>query len=338
MSEKMQAVQVQEEAIFKLVQEGHNEAAKEQLLQLVINCAKRGDFSNAERLRDRIYEIDPMALREIIRAGEVIEERMNSSIDEADQDTWASLIELLTSEEFSSMYHDMEQLVFQEGDVLVRQGAQNDGLFFINSGSVCLWYTKGDRQELIKELNGGEIVGESFFAPSSWTLSITAITTCKVSVLKRAKLEARKETLPGLESKLRDFYNRFNNISSLLKENDLDRRCSLRFSLEQKVVIQVINKSGQPQGRGFRGELVDISQGGLSLLSRITKRKNTYLLLGRYLKVIISLDEVDRKVQVAGQVIAVQPYSLLDQDYSIHLKFGKLLEDSFLESITGQEL
>jgi hypothetical protein len=80
--------------------------------------------------------------------------------------------------------------------------------------------------------------------------------------------------------------------------------------------------------------MADISHGGISFITRITKKENCRLLLGRYLRIIIPLGEADHTADISGQVIAVQPYSLLDHDYSIHLKFDKLLDHSFLKSIT----
>ncbi len=334
MSNIEQAIQEKEDAIFLLVREGKSEIAKKQLVQLVVHCAQNGDFINAERLRDRLYEIDPMALREIIHTGEVIEEHKSSSIKEDDQQIWAHLIDLLTPEEFSTIYHAMEERSFHTEEVIVNQGAQNDELFFINRGSVKLWYVKDAREILIKELHRGEIAGENFFNPSFWTLSISASSACTLSVLKLSDFELWKEKLPGLESKLRDFYNKFNDISAVLKQKKQDRRKYNRFTLNPRVLIQIINKSGQPIGKGFRGEMADISHGGLSFISRITKKENCRLLLGRYLKIIIPLGEANHSLDISGQVIAVQPYSLLEHDYSIHLKFDKLLEHTFLKSIT----
>ncbi len=334
MADKLQIIQGKEEAIFQLAKEGQNDEAKKQLVQLVFACAKNRDFTNAERLRDRIYEIDPMALREIIHTGEFIDEQKSSSINNDDQHTWANLIELLTPEEFSSIYHELEEREFSAEETVVNQGEENDELFFINSGGVRLWYTKNDREMLIKELQQGEIAGENFFEPSFWTLSITTTTTSKISALKHEKLDLWKEKLPGLESKLRDFYNRYNDISSVLKQKKQDRRTYTRFTLNPRILIQILNKSGQPLGKSFRGEMADISHGGISFICRINKKENCRLLLGRYLRIIIPLGELDNTIDVSGQVIAVQPYSLIEHDYSIHLKFDKLLDHSSLRSIT----
>ncbi len=47
-----------EDAIFRLAAEGNRDQAKQQLVDLIAATARAGDFQNAERLRERIYEID----------------------------------------------------------------------------------------------------------------------------------------------------------------------------------------------------------------------------------------------------------------------------------------
>ena len=79
----MDPIAVREEQIFQLAAGGDTEAAKNQLFDLIVASARKKDFFNAERLRERIYEIDPMALMEIIQANDIIEEE-KSQISPAD--------------------------------------------------------------------------------------------------------------------------------------------------------------------------------------------------------------------------------------------------------------
>ena len=62
----------EEAEIFVLMAQGHREQAKHRLVELIAATARAGNFSEAERLRERMYEIDPMALAEIIRTGEIM--------------------------------------------------------------------------------------------------------------------------------------------------------------------------------------------------------------------------------------------------------------------------
>ena len=44
------------------------------LYKMIVQCAKQKNFSIAEQLRERLLEVDPMALNEIINSQEIIDE------------------------------------------------------------------------------------------------------------------------------------------------------------------------------------------------------------------------------------------------------------------------
>ncbi len=321
--------------IFRMAAQGKTEEAKQALFDLVVSCARNRDFATAERLRERIYEIDPMALTEIIRSGEIIEQEKTGAISRDQLQTWSKLLDMLTPEEFSAIYHELERRMYQPEEVIVHQGDRNDELFFIDHGSVKVSYTRGDREIFVTSLNAGEIAGENFFNPSFWTISLTALTPARISVLKQGSFARWHSEYPGLESKLRDFYDRCNNIQDLLQKKGLDRRRYERYQLSRKVQIQMIDAAGKPIGRGFRGELADISRGGLSFLVRISKKENTRLLLGRNMRVTIPVAADPDQLHVHGIAIGVAPFHLLESDFSVHIKFNKPLTQNILQTILG---
>ena len=324
-----------EAAILRKAARGHKEEAKQELYDLVISCAKNKDFSNAERLRERIYEIDPMALTEIIRSGEFIEKEKTGAISPNQLETWAELLEKLDASEFSAIYHELEERTFASEEIIVRQGDQNDELFFINQGSIKVSYTKDGRDIFVSTLLRGQIVGENFFDASFWTVTLTALTPVNVSVLKSDSFHRWQEAYPGLENKLWSFYNQCNTTCALLKKKRLDRREYERTHLSRKIQIQLIDHNGKPIGRGFRGELADISQGGLSYLIRISKKENTRLLLGRTMRITIPIGDDPGHLLLEGIAIGVQPFQLLESDFSVHLKFPEVIDHDILQKILG---
>ncbi len=321
--------------IFRMAAQGKTEEAKQALFDLVVSCARNRDFATAERLRERIYEIDPMALTEIIRSGEIIEQEKTGAISRDQLQTWSRLLDKLTPEEFSAIYHELERRMYQPEEVIVNQGDRNDELFFIDHGSVKVSYTRGEREIFVTSLNAGEIAGENFFNPSFWTISLTALTPARISVLKQGSFARWHSEYPGLESKLRDFYERCNNIQDLLQKKGLDRRRHERYQLSRKVQIQMVDAAGKPIGRGFRGELADISRGGLSFLVRISKKENTRLLLGRNMRVTIPVAADPDQLHVDGIAIGVAPFHLLESDFSVHIKFNEPLAQDILQTILG---
>ncbi len=332
---KKDTIAIREEQIFSLAESGNQDEAKRQLFDLVVSCAKKKDFRNAERLRDRIYEIDPMALMEIIQSGEIIEEEKKGSITRDHLEVWAALLRELSSEEFNAMYHEMEERSYSPEETIVSQGATNDELFFINHGSVrvsCFQQGAGGRKELfVKNLAGGEIAGENFFNVSVWSVSLTAEQQTKVFVLKRADLARLEEKIPGIESKLRDYCARSSDIAALLKKKGMDRRVHDRYRLERKIHLQITGERGKILS-SFRGELADISQGGLSFVVRITRKENSRLLLGRNIKASIPLS-IGREEHLHGTVSGVQSFDLVHSDYSVHVKFDSPLDRQDLQTI-----
>ncbi len=319
---------LREEQIFQLAAKGNIDVAKKQLFDLVVACARKKDFTNAERLRDRIYEIDPMALTEIIQSGEIIDEEKSEAISTDHLDVWKKLLKILTSEEFNALYHQMEERIFQPEEIIVSQGAKNDELFFINHGSVRVSHTGGGKELFFKNLGSGEIAGENFFNASIWTVTLTARQRTSVSVLKRNALAGLEQNLPGMESKLIDFYNRTSDLYTAMKKKGMDRRIHERYRLERKIQLQIVDDRDKILS-SFRGVLADLSRGGLSFAVRITRKENSRLLLGRKIKVSVPVPgSTDRLLR--GIVTGVQVFDLVMSDYSVHVRFDRELDRSQL--------
>ncbi len=320
-----------EEEIFRLAAKGKKDEAKKQLFDLIISCVKKKDFTNAERLRERIYEIDPLALMEIIQSGEIIEEEKSGAISRTQLQVWSKLHNELTSEEFNAIYHTMEERIYKPEQVVVSQGEKNDELFFINQGSLKATYKGGPKEFFLKNLRSGEIAGECFFNATIWTMTLTALEVTRISVLKREDLLRQEQKFPGLEAKLRDFYNRNSDIHSLLEQKGMDRRNHERYKLERRINLQIIDQAGKAIS-SFRGEMFDIALGGLSFIVRISKKENSRLLLGRNIKATIPMSGGPEYI-ITGTVICVQPFNLLDSDFAVHIKFDVLLDRSTLHAI-----
>jgi len=324
-----------EASIFRKAGRGNVEEAKQELYNLVISCAEKKDFANAERLRERIYEIDPMALSEIIRSGEIIERQKTGAVNRDQLDTWSRLLKKLNNVEFSAIYHELQERKFVPEEIIVRQGDKNDELYFINQGSIKISYNKDGRDIFVNSMNSGQIIGENFFDASFWTVTLTALTSVNISVLKWDSFRRWREEYPGLEAKLQSFYKQCNTTRQLIEKKGLDRRQHERIRLSRKIQLQLTDHNNKPIGRGFRGELADISEGGLSFLIRISKKENTRLLLGRNMRITIPVGGEPGHLQLYGLAIGIQPYELLERDFSVHIKFPELLDEETLFQVLG---
>lgn len=330
-AQKNDSLTLREEQIFQLAGQGNTEAAKTQLFELVVACAKKKDFHNAERLRERMYEIDPMALMEIIQTGDIIEQEKKGAISKDHVEIWANLRQVLSSEEFNALYHEMGERTYKPEEIIAARGAKNDELFFINHGSVRVTYSGGEKELFFKNMGKGEIVGENFSNPSVWTVSLTAQQQTSISVLKLESLARLEQKLPGIASKLIDYYSRSSDIYAEMKKKGMDRRVHERYRKECKIQLQIVDDKEKVLST-FRGDMTDISLGGLSFNVRITNKENIRLLLGRHIKVIIPVTNLPDAV-LRGVVIGVQVCDLVLSDYSVHVKFNAELERNQLKSL-----
>jgi hypothetical protein len=328
-------VVAKESAIFRIAMSGDKQTATRKLFELIVECVVEKDFLNAERLRDRFNEIDPNALREIIQSAEIIEQAKNGVIVRGYLDVWSDLLNELTAEEFSAIYHELEHRSLEPEEMLVSQGDKNDGLFFINHGSVKVYYKQNYHKIFIKSLTGGNLAGESFFDASIWTISLSALTPIRISILKRSSFSRWQEAFPGLEQKLKDFYNRSNDVYDLLNSKGLNRRVYERYNISRQVNIQMTDAAGKAIGREFPGKPTNISRGGLALQFRIANQNHGRVLLGRTMQITIPIGGRNPDLVVHGQVLGVHPVSAQSPDYKVHLVFSKVLEQEKLQSVLG---
>jgi CRP-like cAMP-binding protein len=323
-----------EEAIDALLQKGDTDGAVKLVFDAIVAAARSKKFKQAEALRDRLFEIDDMALGEIVKAGEIIEEEKSDALDKDHLDMWPELYDKLTDEESNTLFFALTEQTFEPDEFLLEQGKPNDRLFFINQGQVKAIFSKDQRETLVQTIEKGEIVGNrTFFTISVCTISMIALSRVRASVLERSVLKEWKAHQPGLETKLKDYCQGLEKTAQLLKEKGVDRRVQLRVGIQGKVRIQLLNASHTPVGKAFRGDLADLSAGGISFFIRTSKEETARLLLGRNVNLAFRLPETGdtRPLEQHGTVIGV--HYQLQNEYSIHVKFGREIDDAIIGAI-----
>lgn len=330
----MNELSEQEALVDQYVKESNTEAAVALLLDLITRCAKEKDFVKANALREKLSEVDSMALTEIIRSGEIIEEEQRKSIDKNHLNIWSELYGSLTIEETNALYYAMKECLYDADQLVFKQGERNPNLYFIDEGQLSVVCSKGGMEILLKTVGSGDIAGEdTFFSDTVCTASLMTLSRAKLRVLNENALTAWQEAVPSLEAKLRDFCLKFEKVDELLKKKGLDRRSHRRVNISGKCVIQILSVSGNPAGKAFKGNLSDISVGGLSFFIRIAKKETASLLLGRNLNIKFNLPSGDpqERIDQNGTVVAVRSH--LFEDYSIHVKFDKALSERVLQDL-----
>jgi len=325
----------EEQTIGTYLARGEKTAAAEQILLLIERVARMRNFNQAEKLREWLIEIDPVALSQIVRAAEIIDREKVAAIDKSHLEIWAGLYDVLSTDEFTTVYHALHHKKYEKEEVIISQGALQGSLFFINSGNVRLYFGEKDSEVLIKTMGRGEIFGAAaFFEASVWTISVATIEPTELSVLTLDALQEWTEKFPGLDVKLKEFCNKYDKIEDIIKQNSSDRRSYKRYRISGRVVATLVNNRGRSLGTEFKVELLDISEGGISVLARISQKENGRLLLGRKLQLEIpAVEKMPRGISITGEVLAVKHTYAVENDYSLHMKFDNLIDRKQLHDI-----
>ncbi len=312
-----------DQKIRKLAEEGNKAEAVELIMAAIRKHAGQKDFTEAERYRQMLIVTDSMALREIISAAEIIADGKSSSISDTMMSTWDDLIQELSLEEFSALYFAARPKNTTLNQVLVEQGDFLSNLYFVNSGRVQLYTTKNGREMVFKTVEEGEIFGaESFFDISVWTVSAKSL-GASLLILTWERLATLKNDYPALQNNLFEYCKRFQGNHSFFQKPSTSRRKYERKKLDGRATIEVLNDSGAPTGQVARGDLIDISQGGVAFMLRFNRKEYANELLGKRVKVQIRPDHASSTIDRIGLVKAVRCNDFVGNDYSVHLQFDE---------------
>lgn len=319
----------------ELVEQGQLDEAGHLFNTIIERLVARKKFGQAEKVREWLIDVCPGLLASIIHAAEIIEGAKNVSIKKEHLEVWGDLYDVLTTEEFSALYHSLQHHSLQDSQLVVRQGAYQKSLYFINQGKVNLSYSTGHNETHITTLGYGTVLGAgAFFDSSVWTMSVHCLGRTEISTLQFDDIERLTEEHPALESKLRDFCVKFEKLEVYFTQSSKDRRAYPRVNGSGRVAVQLIDSKGRFVGSMPKGDLSDISAGGVSFLSRLSRKENARILLGRKVQVTLPIKHDDESDLICyGQVLGIRAVSGIENEYSIHIKFDKLIENKVFDKI-----
>jgi len=311
------------ERINELVAQNKKDEAVKLIFHLIVGYAEKKDFINAELLRNKLIEVDPMALNEIIQTAEIIEEKKTASIDENHMTIWSGLYNKVSQEEANLIYYAMKPCTFNTNEFVFKQGQRNTRLYFLNHGRLKITWLQNNYEYLLKSLNPGDIAGQdTFFSNSVCTTSLITLSPVNMRYLRQETVLQWKNERSALEAKLREYcFKDSLNIQELLHKKALDRRTQRRHDLDGTVVAQLLDVSRNLAGRAVKADLSNISNGGLAFAMHIPKPETARLFLGRKmnLQFIMPIHGNRQKMGKMGMVVGVRSYPF--DEYTIHVKF-----------------
>jgi hypothetical protein len=102
--------------------------------------------------------------------------------------------------------------------------------------------------------------------------------------------------------------------------------------LPGKILVQMLNDSGQPAVKPFNAELLNISASGLAFLMKTTQKASA-MLLGRNLNMKLTFEELESDIAIkrVGSVVAVnsEPF----HEYAVHVDFIKNLAPDIFDDL-----
>jgi CRP-like cAMP-binding protein len=323
------------EHINALLKSGDIEQAGDFIYKESIKAAQQKDFHSAESLRDRLIEINPMALKDAIDLGEMIDAEKERNMETQYLQIWKNLQEKLAKVEVNELFNSLRKEYFPKDSIIVHSGEIDDSLYFLNSGYIGLSSVSGKNETFLKRMQPGELLGgEHFFSVSVWTVTLKALTEVEVQVLSRDIFEKITEMHPHIETVLREHYAKQENINTLLEMAGDDRRETPRYPVTLFIRNMLLDPYGDREKKTFTGELMDISEGGLAFVVRISRKDNAKLLLGRQVVTIIPLGR-QKEIQCQGVIVGVRLFKNDINNFSVHVRLFKKLEQTALKQLVG---
>ncbi len=331
----------QEKLIDQCVEQGDPEKAAKLLLEAITKFAKEKNFEKAEELREKLYEVAPMALTEIVSSGEIIEEEKRLSMDKSYLQTWANLFDTLTTDESNGLYFSMKSKTFKADQPVFEQSQLDSRMYFIKTGRFQMVYRDrfGIEEAVLKELTPGDIANdEAFFSFTVCTTSLVAVTDSEVFFLEKDILTKWEEKHPGLENKLKSFSGSFEKVGDLILKSGIQLRGHKRIKFSRNALIQPLDNSGKPLKSPYKVSLFDISTGGVSYGFKLSKKEDASQLLDSWINIqtVYQNQTGKHKINCNGKIVAVhlQPFG----ESSVHVQFEELLAEQVIVDIGREDL
>jgi CRP-like cAMP-binding protein len=321
-----------EAMIERYLSAGHTDKAFALLYKLAVISAKKKNFAASESFRDRLYEIDSMALSKIVEVNEIIDAEKEKAVTTDDRNLWLPLFQGLSTNQVNDFLLSLNKESIESGTLILEQGRKNDRLYLIDQGQVSIFYSDQTKEFLIARLGSGDIFGEdTFFSVNVCTASAKTLTRSHLKTIDKKAFEKLKAVHDSFESKLKKTCLSGMSIYNRLRQKGVDRRSFRRIKFNIKISFQLLSSNNAQ--RPVTAELWDISKGGLSFYFQSKSPRAVQGLIGRNIGIRFDLDIKGQKKTVAmsGVVHGVQSHAL--DEYSVHLKFGREISDTTFKVI-----
>ena len=323
-----------EERIHKYLAAGDESGAGKYIYEEATAAIQQNKYDVANHLKNRLLEVDPFALAEVVKLGESLYKQRARDITPRQLNIWEKLSNALSTEEFNVLYSNSSLESYSTGDILVKSGDMDRSLFLLNSGIVSLNCNSGGIEHLLRRVNPGIILGgDQFFDASVWTVTLKALSPVEVQVVDQTAWGKIKKEFPQIGENLRIYCAKEINSSKLVTLSGDNRRETSRYVIHTQTRHQFFDPAGKRNprmNRFFKGELLDISRQGVAFSLKFAHRETSLEMLGRHIQTGFQMEH-GFSADYPGIVVGVRLFDPLSQSYSVHIKFSREIgNDEFM--------
>ncbi len=325
---RLQEIEAQ---VRSLLASSGSTAAGELVQQAARAAVQDEELLLAEMLRDRLLEVNPQLLDEVIALEQLIEEKKHGCCGFREMAIWNDFHKEMSADEASALFSQLRPESYQTGETIVRVGETDASLYFLNTGEIGVNCLVAGKEVFLKRVQPGRILGwEQFLASSVWTYGLRALSDVQVQVLALPVYQDIAATFPGIATALAGYCRSHAEIPELVKMAGEDRREFPRHRQNLPTRHILLDRYGRQSGRLFKGQMVDISRGGLAFSVRIANTDSARLLLGRKILTLFSVDG-EELPECRGVVVGVKGQGQGADLFTLHIKMATLLDEQIVK-------
>lgn len=272
-------------------------------------------FLRAEKLRTKLYEFAPKAIREIYDAGKLIEKEKSKL-------HYDRLKQVLSDGEYTAIKGCLVNHTYRADTIIVSKGEATACLYFINEGAVMMKPSSGIAGKDSVAARQGCVAGaESFFSLSPSGLNLIAQAGTNVDCLAGEDFSKLIESYPEIKEKLYRFcIHSTGNIKPAVKKPEKENRQHERYTISGTTKTQLMNSSMKPTGKPIAGDLINLSRGGLAFRYVTDHMDPVSMFVGKTANVVLEPTglKLNQAMTWDGTIVAVRKTGR--NEYTIHFK------------------
>ncbi len=310
--------------------EKNNAATVKLLFDRIVHNLNQNNFAKAEQLREKLIVEAPTAVREIVRSGEIIEQKKNACMDPKKIRLWADLFNRFNNSEAAAFYFALKDFVVKPNQPVFQQGNCDNRLYFIRSGSLKLKYFDYDvrKNVSITILRKGDIAGaETFFTLTNHTTNLIAAEESEISYLEKSAYQKIVAENHAIESKLCKYCETKQINYDQIKPETPYRRAHKRYKTDLIGQVQRFDKNGNLLEAISEAKIIDLSAGGLGYRVRNLKIGEAAYLHNSRIYISASYQKYSLSYELKKSAKVVSLKFLPFGECSVHVQFEEPIDE-----------